>query len=261
MYHRARGADSGPSRAVVICSPIGQEYVRSYWSLRLLAGQLARRGMHVLRFDYAGIGDSAMSVEEIQSIDHWYQNVDSAVQFLTHQSGAQSVMLLGLRAGATLATQVAMNSSRVNSLLLWEPVRHGPTYLEDLRQMHAEMLDLWICEMQTENSEAAEEILGSRYSRSLIRQWEVAQIDWSNLKQPHFVFDTHDVQKEYRNLPLNEMRKCEFTDDESSWTDLNQLETAWLRPQTTRKIVDRVADTFDRLQRFGVLTPVGVTKS
>ena len=259
MYHRARGNDQTQKRAVVICSPIGQEYVRTHWCLRLLAGQLARRGIHVLRFDFAGIGDSSGSIDEVGSTRDWEENICSAIRFLKEQSAATSVMLLGLRAGATLATHVAERSHDVNSLLLWEPVTDGADYLFGLRQLHAEMLDLWICKMDTENGIAAEEILGARYSRSLVEELEQTIIDWENIAQPHFVFDTPNQRSRYVAVN-NPMRKIEFVDDESTWQDLKQLETAWLRPQTTRKIVDQVVDTFDRLQRFGVLgSKVGVT--
>ena len=256
MYHHARGTGSMANRAVVLCAPIGQEYVRTYWCLRLLAGQLARRGIHVLRFDYAGVGDSAGALDEIQSLQVWQDNIKSAIEVLKQRSAAQSVMLLGLRAGAMLASKAALDSRDVNSMLLWEPIHNGENYLNELRGLHAEMLDMWICKMQTEKSDVAEEILGSRFAKPLIDELSETQISWDQHRQPVFVMDTNNREATYKSLPVNSLRKVEFTNDEPSWVDLRQLETAWLRPQTTRRMVDQVMDTFDRLQRVGILEPV-----
>ena len=46
-------------QGVVICPPLGHEYISAYRSLRELADRLAAAGVAVLRFDYHGTGDSA----------------------------------------------------------------------------------------------------------------------------------------------------------------------------------------------------------
>ncbi len=252
VHHQARGRERSAPRAVVICPPIGQEFVRTHWCLRLVAAQMARRGIHVLRFDYSGIGDSGQTLKDIRKREVWRYDVQSAAKWICQVSGASSAMLLGLRMGATLAVQAAQRMSSVNSLLLWEPVHCGQRYLTQMRMMHQQMLKMWICRMVTENSDHAEEILGSMYAKSLVQDMEEARIDWGDLVLPHFVFDTHFNQDSYQ-LAANSMRKIEFTHDDNSWSDLKQLETAWLRPETSRKVVDRAVDTFDRLDRFGVL--------
>ena len=65
-HHPARRKSTG--KAVVICPPIGHEYGRTHWMLRLLSAQLAREGVHVLRFDYFGTGDSGGFVEDLSLI-------------------------------------------------------------------------------------------------------------------------------------------------------------------------------------------------
>ena len=42
VYHSPPPAKQLARRAVVICSPLGQEYIRSHWACKLLAKQLAR---------------------------------------------------------------------------------------------------------------------------------------------------------------------------------------------------------------------------
>lgn len=249
----ARGGGSLPARAVVICPPIGQEYIRSHWCLRLLAGQLARKGVHVLRFDYFGIGDSTGSSDDVERLETWQSNIGSAIELMQNEFNVDSVTLFGLRAGATLAANVALESDNVHSLVMWEPVWDGGESLNELRHMHSEMLDLWVCKMETENGSDAEEILGSRYCRSLLNEFEQLKVDWQAIEQPHLVFDVDEKRELYDSLSDNRMRKVELIDEENSWNDLKQLETAWLRPLTTRSIVTHAVDMFDRLERFEIL--------
>ena len=253
IYHPPRGNPKPPVRAVVICPPFGQDYIRSHWSLRLLAGQLARKGMHVLRFDYFGIGDSLGCPSDVKTMSHWEQNVESAIDRLLEESNADSCQLLGLRTGAALAARVATRRSQVNSLLLWEPVDCGEHWLQMARGLHAQMIDLWVCKMQTVNDDAREEILGTIYSRELVNDLGQKLIDWDALELPHLVVDLQEYQTKFEKHN-NSMQKFIGTEDEESWSDLRQLETAWLRPQTTRLIVENVDDTFERLIQFGVLS-------
>ena len=255
VHHAPRGLAKSPTRAVLICPPIGQEFVRSHMALRLLAKQIARQGAHVFRFDYPGIGDSAGELEDVHSLATWHQAIKQAVEHLKKASGADSIMLVGLRIGATLAHQVSMESSSINSLLLWEPVLRGDEYLDSLRQMHHEMLDLWVCKMKTENSEFKEEILGAVYSRSLLDELQQLRVDLSQTIQPHavFVLDKAKPNLSHRFPSLQKLIQAEDVDD---WTDLQELEVAWLRSKTTRSIVNTVDEMFSRLHKFGVLAPL-----
>jgi alpha/beta superfamily hydrolase len=46
-------------KALLICPAGFRDYMRSHRLLKQLAVSLSERGIHVLRFDYAGCGDSA----------------------------------------------------------------------------------------------------------------------------------------------------------------------------------------------------------
>lgn len=251
IHHPPRGRASHPVRAVVICPPIGQEYIRTHWCLRLLAGQLARKGMHVFRFDYFGIGDSLGNADQNQSLGQWQRDVGTATHELQSIAGCDSVMLVGLRTGAMFAANYAMQSPNVHSLVLWEPVSSAGRFVASLRSMHKRMLDLWVCPMETEDSETGEEILGTRYSRRLLRDIEHEHLDWETLNQPHLVVRAGSATDPIP--PGNPMRKIVTTEDEESWSDLRQLETAWLRPQSARMVVDGASEIFDRLIRLGLL--------
>ena len=54
--HRPTDADA--AGAVLLCPPLGYEYICAYRVYRLLAERLADEGFVVLRFDYHGTGDA-----------------------------------------------------------------------------------------------------------------------------------------------------------------------------------------------------------
>ncbi|MEM9411004.1 MAG: alpha/beta hydrolase [Planctomycetota bacterium] len=253
VYHRALGATDQRDRAVVICPPIGHEYVRTHWCLRSLAGQIARKGIHVFRFDYFGLGDSSGSVDEIKTKQSWIADIHQAKEQLRKLSGADSVMLLGLRAGGLFAAEAAAMSN-VHSLLLWEPIWDGSLFLQQWRELHQEMLYRRSAKMVTENGEHHEEILGSLYCRGLLSEMDTWFIDWDQIQPPHFIFDLKKHTKKYSKIN-HPLRKTEFYQEEDSWTDLQQMETAWLRPKLSRRLVAQVVDTFERLKKFGLLDP------
>ena len=58
VHHPPR--ERGPRESgVVLCYPMGQEYMRSHRAFRQLANLLTRKGHHVFRFDYFATGDSS----------------------------------------------------------------------------------------------------------------------------------------------------------------------------------------------------------
>lgn len=259
VYHPSRGKKHDKVRAVLICAPVGQEYIRTHWSLRLLANQLARKGVHVLRFDYSGVGDSAGSIEQIASLDQWTEDIEFAIEELKQITGAETVMLLGQRFGASLAARVAKSRPDVNSLVCLEPVLDGFIYLEQLRKMHSRMLDLWVCKMETPDDEFYEEILGSQFRRTLLNEIESCFLDFATVRQPQLIVETVANEQQFSH-PVPGLQKVIRDDRPSSWNDLRELETAFLRPVMTRTIIKTIDDMFNRLHRFNALElqPAGV---
>ena len=252
VYHRPRGIAVKPARAVLICPPVGQEYIRTHWCLRLMANQLCRTGAHVLRMDYRGIGDSAGSLQDVQSLDQWNEDIQTGVQRVKDLSGAGTVMLVGLRMGAMMAAQVARQRSDVNSLVLWEPVEDRHNYLDELRAMHRKMLDLWVCKMKTPNDDHVEEILGSRFSRALIESIEKSKSDFSSIVQPQLIVVPQQPVVNYVHVEPS-VQKVIRVEDEYNWGELRSLETAWLRSQNARQIVDLTKGMFERLTELKAL--------
>lgn len=253
VYHAPRGKHAGGDRAVLICPPIGQEYIRTHWCLRLVANQVARGGAHVMRLDYHGMGDSSGRVEQIDSLNVWQNNIDQAIDQLKQISGAETVMVLGLRFGGTLAGLTAQRRPDVNSVVLWEPILNGQTYLDQLRAMHARMLDLWVCKMTTQNDQDAEEILGSRYTRNLLNEIESLKLVLGDIPQPQLVVNTEENADDMGVHPEPSLQKIIVDDRRASWDDLRELESAYLRPEISRQIVKLVRQMFDRLEQLDAL--------
>ena len=137
-YHEPH---SGQTRscAVVICQPIGHEYVNSHRALRQLAVRLADSGFPVLRFDYFGCGDSSGDSAEGR-ISQWLDDLSQAILEIKRRTNLSVLCMVGLRLGATLSLMAATQRSDVTNLVLWDPVVKGRDYLEGLISFQKEML-------------------------------------------------------------------------------------------------------------------------
>jgi uncharacterized protein len=124
--------------AVLICQPMGHEYINSHRALRQLAVRLNDTGYPVFRFDFFGCGDSTGDVEE-GSIARWLEDISQAISETKLRSASAKLCLVGLRLGASLSTLAATLRTDVTSLVLWDPVIHGRRYLEGLLSFQKEM--------------------------------------------------------------------------------------------------------------------------
>ncbi|HEY7172909.1 MAG TPA: alpha/beta fold hydrolase [Vicinamibacterales bacterium] len=134
----ARGASA--NAAVVLCQPIGHEYLRAHRAFRNLGAALAERGFHVLRFDYFGSGDSGGDGGETTR-DRCLADLAVAIDELKDMSGVTRVSLVGLRLGATFAALAAGKRPDIDRLVLWDPVVDGTRYLADLEGLQRRWLE------------------------------------------------------------------------------------------------------------------------
>jgi uncharacterized protein len=132
VYH-APSNGAVREQAVVLCPAGPQEYMLTHWAQRRLATLLAGHGIHVLRFDYFGTGDSAGSIED-GTLEQWQRDIQVAAERLRELSGVRRTSLVGYRLGATLAWRASLSSvEKPRHLVLWDPVVRGTTYLQELR--------------------------------------------------------------------------------------------------------------------------------
>jgi pimeloyl-ACP methyl ester carboxylesterase len=121
--------------AVLVCPPLGHEYMCGYRALRHLSMRLADAGFPVLRFDHFGTGNSAGGPEDPSLVPAWHQGVSLAIDELRRLSGVERIVVVGLRFGATIATAVAADRGDVDTLVLWSPCISGKSYVRQVRML------------------------------------------------------------------------------------------------------------------------------
>lgn len=176
-YHRERASGVGADRVVVVCYPLGEQFVRAHRTLRGLATRLASSGLPVLRFDYFGCGDSQGDLEQA-NLDIWLENIVSATAEARRLSGRRRICLLGIQMGATLA---ALSGADVESLVLWDPVMTGSSYLERLASIQEGLEAEIVRSSAPERLDGAVELVGYCYSMPMRRDLE--RIDLSRLSR------------------------------------------------------------------------------
>lgn len=145
---------------IILCYPMGQEYMRSHRAFLHLARTLSSDGFNVLKFDYYGCGDSAGKCEE-GDIQQWISDISKAVDELKEGCEAKRLYLVGLRLGATLALISSDGRDDIDGVVLWDPIVKGANYIDELRIMHQEWLrGSFSRSISQQNREDEEEILG-----------------------------------------------------------------------------------------------------
>jgi alpha/beta superfamily hydrolase len=166
VYHMPETSTSLEIGAV-LCPPVLSEYTKARRAMRALAERLAKAGVHVLRFDYHGTGDSAGDGLDCQ-MERWIADTAAAVSELKASRGLRSVGLVGLRFGATLAMLTAERSGDAPFLVLWEPIVSGREYVHELRTQQDRWVQLEAAQQPTAGALArSDEILGSPFPPEL----------------------------------------------------------------------------------------------
>ena len=137
-YHAPRSEQSR-NCGVVICQPMGHEYIYSHRALRQLATRLADVGFPVLRFDFYGCGDSSGDLDDT-NISQWLRDISDSITELRSRSGVRQICLIGVRLGAALSFITAAQEDGVNAVVLWDPVVSGKPYIEEIRLLQREAL-------------------------------------------------------------------------------------------------------------------------
>lgn len=135
-YHAPRG-EQDRNCGVVICQPMGHEYIYSHRALRQLATRLADAGFPVLRFDFYGCGDSSGDLDDA-GVSQWLHDVSSSIMELRLRTGVRHICLIGVRLGGTLSFITAAKEDGINAVLLWDPVVSGQAYIEEISVLQGE---------------------------------------------------------------------------------------------------------------------------
>lgn len=85
-----------------------------------LARRMASIGFNVLRFDLAGLGDSAVRKDNLHSEEGAVQDIKEAMNSLSEKHGIQEFVLMGICSGARHSFRVACEDSRVTGAVAIE---------------------------------------------------------------------------------------------------------------------------------------------
>lgn len=119
--------------AVLLCPPLGKEYMCSSRAFRHLAERLSDEGFSTLRLEYFATGNSAGGPEDGQLVGKWLASIASAIDELKLLTGATRIAMVGMRMGGTLAAFAADKREDTGAIVLWEPCANGGRYVRQLR--------------------------------------------------------------------------------------------------------------------------------
>lgn len=122
--------NSNNRRGVIFCDSIGNEKYSSHRVLVNFARLLQENGYIAFLFDYYGNGDSDGDFEDT-TLDTYLSDIKTAIEFLTEETKAEEICLLGLRVGAIFASLLAREKEIVKNLILWAPIINARKYIYD----------------------------------------------------------------------------------------------------------------------------------
>ncbi|WP_233807055.1 alpha/beta hydrolase [Paraburkholderia sp. HP33-1] len=159
------------ARGVILCNTYGHEYVWTYNGMRYLADELSARGIWVLRFDYAGTGNSAGADGKPDQFESAVSDIHAAIDVLKAETGVEHVSLCGFRVGAAFALCAAMQKP-VDDLVLLEPVTSGRIYLRELSMVRKTWLEQLAPPLRAAQQDSPFRVLGQVYSDEFKRSLE-----------------------------------------------------------------------------------------
>lgn len=167
---------------VLLCYPMGHEYVVVHRAYRHLSMRLAERGFHVMRFDYHATGDSSGECDE-GTPDRWTRDIATAIGELRARARCRKITLVGCRLGATLCAVLGAERGDIEHLVLWDPVVNGAEHIAEISDRHTDMLRRTQVVAGPRSAAVAErELLGFAISEVAIEQ--VGAIDLLTLSEP-----------------------------------------------------------------------------
>jgi uncharacterized protein len=125
-----------PTKAVVICNPLGEEKLWAHRVFVSLARALSSAGIAALRFDYRGEGDSDREFEQTD-LETRVTDTSLSIDALREAHPSVSdITLLGLRFGTCVAAAAAVRRSDVARLILCDPVLDGAAHMQSVLRLN-----------------------------------------------------------------------------------------------------------------------------
>lgn len=231
---KAKGHDQ--RHGVVMCNALGHEYTRAYRNLQQLALLLCAKGFDVLRFDYFGTGNSAGECSDFR-VESLQSDIRRAVEFLRTKTQVESLTVIGVRMGATLAATTEFDRAP-DQIVLWDPVAQGQQFLETTETFHSYALTSQTRYASVMQDGRTEQLFGhpfnaeKRSSLSRLRLPKQHKIS-RNLVITSSNYLTHEVGLGSATAKWNVAE----TDDEIYWHRPEFSESAFSSPAAFRDIL------------------------
>jgi pimeloyl-ACP methyl ester carboxylesterase len=132
VLHRPDGRATRET-AVVFVPPFGWEEVCSYRILREWAARLADAGFPALRLTLPSCGDSGGDPRDPGRVAAWTAAVHVAAGAVRSQTGASSVVAVGLSLGGILAWRAVSEGAPIDGLVLWAAPARGRDLTRQLK--------------------------------------------------------------------------------------------------------------------------------
>ena len=236
-FHPAERPPAAGVWPVLLCQPLGHEYVRAHRALRNLATQLARAGIATLRVDYSGTGDSAGDAADA-TLALWIEDVRIAVDELRQLTRSDRVSVAAVRFGAALAMRGLADRSDVERVVLWDPVLRGAPHLDALASLH----EAWIRLGGRSEADPHREprlLLGFPMSAALreeIRTLDLrAELERGASISPSFLWSS-EHEAAVADLPANARRQSAVVPAATQWTQPETVHTALAAPQMLQAV-------------------------
>jgi len=248
-YHSPTGVNHS-NVGVVMCYPVGHEYNRVHRLYYQVAQQLSRMGLHVLRFDYFGTGDSSGSFVET-NYSRWCQDVQSAVEELQAISGVRKLSLIGCRLGANIAidsSNIPFSKFQVEKVICWDPILDTKIYLDEMTSLNTQMLTDPLRFLKPRIVDINNELMGFDYSEELRSNLSRACIQSKHFKPKQLMMlaseDSEKSVKAFMENALFQSTACSSSklSIESAWGNVKSIESAIKIPGFAEIIFKAVCD-------------------
>jgi len=181
VYHEPVISENN-TKGVVLCNPIGHEYIRCHRLYLQLAKSLSQKGYHVIRFDYPFTGDSFSSEYDRfdqLNIDICLRSINRVCREFQDNTGITQIFLGGIRFGATTAFLSSINL-KPTGLFLWFPVIYGKKYINEIRNEYKKWLNGSFT-FEERNKKDTVDIFGFTYSVKLLNELNELNLNSINL--------------------------------------------------------------------------------
>jgi pimeloyl-ACP methyl ester carboxylesterase len=249
VFHPPK-ASTAKGAVVLLCCPVGQEYMRSHRAFRQMALLLSRAGFPVMRFDYFGTGDSAGDTDQV-SLERCRLDVETAVEELRDMTGVTPVALVGLRMGANIAASAAPRLTGVSHVVLWDPITDGVHHVIELVNQSG------LPEGTVRNADDVSRLAGTvgtlGFPLTPRLRREIADLDLAAMQtapgSAYFVVSSSPGEEDESRHALDSFcarvpnARLSSIPSEGNWNEVDEYGSALIPQAAIRCIVDRLSET------------------